>query len=109
MSYPEYVKKMLEKIGQDVVIHKNGTTETCKAVVMPLLYRNKLYVENQPSTVGEIDEGCYRFIGPFDACFSPDDILSFSGKRFVAQRFETIMLANEPFYSWAILRPAIEG
>ncbi len=108
MDYPKIVKAMLEKFGQSVKIEKqDGTEFSCCAVMMPLLYKNKLYVELQPSTVGKIDEGCYRFLGPEDAVFEPDDIVSFEGKSYVTQRFERIYFCGKPFYTWAILRPCI--
>ncbi len=108
MDYPGIVKAMLEKFGQSVTVEKqDGTSFSCHAIMMPLLYKNKLYVELQPSTVGKIDEGCYRFIGPENAIFEPDDIVSLKGKRYVAQRFERIYFSDKPFYTWAILRPCI--
>ena len=102
----ERLKKMLEVCGNRVTVFKqNGIEKTCYAVIQPLLYKNKMYVEMQPSELGKTDDGCYKYLGPYDVIFSDGDIIKFSGNRFVVQRSESVRFAGETLYVWAILRP----
>jgi len=108
MDYKGALSAFFQKFGQVIQIkYTNGTQKTGKAIMMPLLYKNKLYVELQPSEVGKIDEGCYQYIGDADLVFSTDDIVVFAGKRYVTERFERIYYGTQPFYCWAVLRPCI--
>ena len=85
----------------------NGETLRSCAMIQPLRYKNKLYVELQPSEVGRIDDGCFLYLGPADIVFKADDRLSFETKKFVVERFEPVYLFAKPIYNWAVLRPCV--
>ena len=102
----EKIKKMLELCGGEILVkRKNGTSARGAAVVEPLRYKNKLYVEMQPTELGKTDDGCYKYLGPYNLEFSEGDTVSYRGKDFVVQRFEMVCLGEKPMYTWAVLRP----
>lgn len=109
-DYSADIIKLMNAAGNEVTVkRKNGETFKVKAFLHPLLYKNKLYVEMQPSEVGKTDDGCFRYIGPGNVIFAADDIVEFDGERFVVERFEKVFLFGISIYCWAVARPATGG
>ncbi len=109
-DYSKILRWMLSYAGGSITVkRKNGSSEKVKAVFIPLLYKNKLYVELQPSQVGKADDGMYRYLGPPNVEFAVDDILVAYGERFVVERFEKIHFADKAMYCWAVARPVTGG
>lgn len=103
------IKLLMKEAGQEVEITSGGETYLAYAFLQPLRYKNKMYIELQPSEVGRVDDGCYLYLGPADTEFSADDILYANGRRFVAQRVEKVYLFSKPLYCWATLRPCVDS
>ena len=106
------VKSLMERAGQELTIkNSNGVSlGTIYAFLEPLRYKNKMYLELQPSVVGRIDDGCCLYLGPVDVEFGADDfIYNCEQKRFVVQRVELIYLFKKPLYRWAIVRPCVDS
>lgn len=107
MDIDEKVKYMLKHCGSPFSVTTNGEVINGFAMIQPLRYKSKLYVELQPSEVGRIDDGCFLYLGPADVVFKADDRLDFGSKKFVVQRFEHVYLFAKPIYNWAVLRPCV--
>lgn len=107
MDIDKRVKAMLEHCGSPFRVTTGGETLSAYAMIQPLRYKSKLYVELQPSEVGRIDDGCFLYLGPADINFRADDRLEFGNKRFVVQRFEHVYLFGAPIYNWAVIRPCV--
>ena len=103
----EQIKKLMCAAGQQVTITHLNVVITTSAFMQPLRYKNKMYIELQPSEVGRVDDGCYLYLGPADQNFVADDIIECAQRRFVAQRVETVYLFEKPLYKWAIVRPCV--
>ncbi len=103
----EKVGMFLRLCGSEFTVTTKGKTIVSHAVIQPLRYKNKLYVEFQPSEVGRTDDGCYLYLGAADTVFATDDRLEFSSKKFVVERFEPVYLFGKPIYNWAVLRPCV--
>lgn len=100
------VKKLLEHCGEQFKLdRKSGKDENGYAVIMPLRYKNKQYVEREPTELGDTDDGCYKYLGPFNIEPKVGDTIAFRGKRCIVQRVETVFWCHEPLYFWAVLRP----
>lgn len=105
------VERLMGQAGQELVIkNSNGViVGSTYAFLEPLRYKNKMYIELQPSEVGRVDDGCCLYLGPADVEFLADDfIFNQENKRFVVQRVELIYLFNKPLYRWAIVRPCVD-
>ncbi len=107
MNIDKKVKAMLEHCGSPFSVVTDGKVLSSHAMIQPLRYKSKLYVELQPSEVGRIDDGCFLYIGPYDIVFNADDRLEFGNKKFVVQRFEHVYLFGSPIYNWAVIRPCV--
>lgn len=106
------VAKLMEQAGQPLTItDQNGANPiSVHAFLEPLRYKNKMYIELQPSEVGRVDDGCCLYLGPSDVDFLADDfIYNCENKRFVVQRVELIYLFKKPLYRWAIVRPCVDA
>ena len=107
MDIDKKVKALLEHCGSPFNVVSDGQTLSSFAVIQPLRYKSKLYVELQPSEVGRIDDGCFLYLGPADIIFKADDRLEFGSKKFVVERFEPVYLFGTPIYNWAVIRPCV--
>lgn len=107
MDIDKKVKSLLELCGSPFTVTTGGKALESHAMIQPLRYKSKLYVEMQPSEVGRIDDGCFLYLGPADLTFGADDRLKFQSKEFVVQRFEPVYLFGTPIYNWAVLRPCV--
>ena len=107
MDIEKRVKALLEHCGSPFTVFTNGVTLSSHAMIQPLRYKSKLYVELQPSEVGRIDDGCFLYLGPADVIFKADDRITFQKKRYVVERFEPVYLFAKPIYNWAVLRPCV--
>jgi len=107
MNIEAKVTAMLEHCGTPFSVATGGKVLSSFAMIQPLRYKNKLYVELQPSEVGRIDDGCFLYLGPSHIIFEADDKLEFADKKFVVERFENVYLFGKTIYNWAILRPRV--
>ncbi len=104
------ITAILNKLGMKMEYWKRSdksASATIYGVLQPLLYKNKLYVEMQPSAIGPVDDGCYLYLGPAKPRLQAEDFIYAKGKKFVVQRYERVYLSSKPLYSWAIVRPSI--
>ena len=101
------INKSIERWGNDFCVTTKFGTAYSRAIIFPLRYKNKLYVELYPSEVGKIDDGCCMYLGPANVFFNADDIVTYQGKNYVTQRFEEIFIMKEIAYCWAVLRPCV--
>ena len=103
------IVRIFATVGIPATINRtDGTVLETHALIQPLLYKNKLYVELQPSEYGKFDDGCYLFLGPADSEFAADDIVIINGEKYITERYEMMYLFSQKLYGWAILRPCIE-
>lgn len=107
-------KKVLERYGRPVQTekHDGSVVQTGKAFIQPLRYKNKMYMEGTPTEIGISDAGYYLFIG------SPDlhlDVVKEAGyitdgeKKYHIDRWEKMILGDEVFYIWAVLKEYTGG
>lgn len=103
------ITRIFEKVGMPTEIrHTDGSVFHTYSLLQPLLYKNKLYVELQPSEFGKFDDGCYLYLGPSESNLKPDDVVIIDGEKYITQRYEAMYLFSRSIYGWAILRPCIE-
>lgn len=107
MDLEKKVSALLAHCGTPFKVTTGGKNLSGHAMIQPLRYKNKLYVELQPSEVGRIDDGCFLYLGPADITFGADDKLEFADKKFIVERFENVYLFGKSIYNWAILRPRV--
>lgn len=103
------IARIFKSVGMPTRVERtDGTVLETHSLIQPLLYKNKLYVELQPSEFGKFDDGCYLYLGPSECKFTADDIVIINGEKYITQRYEMMYLFSRALYGWAILRPCIE-
>lgn len=88
-------------------------TELYNAVIQPLRYKNKMYLEDKRLPLGISDMGYYLYIGPASHDLTAIDrnnyIVRAGSKDFFITRAERVYLGDRVFYIWAVLRQKMEG
>lgn len=99
------------KLGRKVTLNDNGKTESCKALIQPLRYKNKMYLDGVYTEIGFNSQGHYLYIGPP----TPDLTLAGESARIESDsvsyridRAERVYNGSEIFYIWAIIRTIVE-
>lgn len=102
---------LLKKYGRKVTVTQGGVETPCCALVTPLRYKNKMYLDADVTDFGILDNTRLLYIGPANPDFSKDwantCILVENKKHFVT-RADIIYWKNEPLYIWAVLGNYVE-
>ncbi len=106
------LKPMLSSCGREVELCKpNGEKQKFKALIQPLRYKNKMYLDGIYTEIGFNSQGHYLYIGPpeIDLTATADgEFLSADGVSYQIDRAEKVYMGKEPFYIWAIIRTIVE-
>ena len=81
-----------------------------KALIEPLRYKNKMYLDGVYTEIGFNSQGHYKYIGPPDADVSVADgrYIRAGDEKYQIIRAEKVYKGREPFYFWAIIRTISE-
>lgn len=80
-----------------------------KALLNPLLYKNKLYIGGGYMPDGFFDGGHYLYVGLPDVRLDNlpiGSVIFCSGSKYVIKRGEQYFLGGSPIYTWAVLQLA---
>jgi len=96
-------------VGKTVTAHlpDGWCSEPFKALIQPLRYKNKMYLDGTYTDIGRSTSGHYLYIGPSDHDISKLDSTAYlvSGDvRYVISRAERCYLGEKVTHIWAILR-----
>lgn len=103
-----------QSVGRDVFLTDTDGWKSMlfRAVVQPLRYKNKMYLDGTFTKIGKNTGGYYLYIGPPDhdvaGLAASARLVDADGKRYSIDRGEKVWFGNEIFYIWAILREANE-
>ena len=90
----------------------NGSTlNTFKALIQPLRYKNKMYLDGIYTEIGFNSQGHYLYLGPPepDLCsLTAGDHLCADGMSYQIDRAEKVYHKDKVFYIWAIIRTITE-
>lgn len=107
--YRDLILRMLNRYGRKCEIMPFGSEKklSVKAIINPLLYKNKLYVGGSYLPDGFYDGGHYLYIG--DPKISLESIpvgstLKVSGNTYLIKHAEQYYIEERPLYSWAVLQ-----
>lgn len=107
------VEKVLKSFGRTVEFHSNDAdTQTFKAFIQPLRYKNKMYLDGVYTEIGFNSQGHYLYIGPPEPDLTLADdtaFLSSAGTKYQIDRAERVYNGDEVFYIWAIIRTIVEA
>ncbi len=109
----ESIQEFIRRYGCQVNLYRDGNTvsESYRAFVQPLRYKNKMYLEGTRTPIGYADQSHYLYVGPgsVDVTALPQEaVLTMGEGRFYFSHCEAVRLADETLYMWAILRTLVE-
>ena len=102
-----------EPFGRTVALcDANGSEQSAfKALIQPLRYKNKMYLDGIYTEIGFNSQGHYLYLGPPqpDLCsVAPGAYLSADGVHYQIDRAEKVYQNDKVFYIWAIIRTITE-
>lgn len=105
MSIKGSIASMLRLLGDNVSVEYNGEKHSGKAVIQPLLYKNKMYISGKDIPLGYLDQGHYLMIAPMDIGITDyrDTIVEDNGTRYMIKRAEVVRSGDCDLYIWAVL------
>ncbi len=105
------VEPIFTKLGRIVTLTDGSKTASGKALIQPLRYKNKMYLDGVYTEIGFNSQGHYLYIGPP----TPDLTLAGESARiecdsvsYRIDRAERVYNGSEVFYIWAIIRTIVE-
>lgn len=106
------INKILKDFGRDICIKEplGWHSNTFKAFIQPLRYKNKMYVEGMPTEIGIMNAGYYLYIGPPNHIFdrlSNEAYIESATEQYKIDRFENIYNGNKIFFVWGVLKERI--
>lgn len=104
---------VIGSVGKTVTAHKadGWCSAPYRALIQPLRYKNKMYLDGAYTDIGKSSSGYYLYIGPSNHDITKLDETSFllSGDiKYVISRAEKCYLGENVTHIWAILRN-VEG
>lgn len=113
MKPSQQIQMQLRRCGGDVYLVGDDGRKTgpFRALIQPLRYKNKMYLEGTQTPVGLNNRGYYMYIGPADRAISASDslYLESGGVRYQIDRAEAVCFRGETVYRWAVLRNVTEA
>ena len=104
--------RLFRQYGSDVVLSDGpGTAVSLRAMIHPLRYKNKMYLQGAYTDIGYVDPGFYLYIGPGEYALdelSRDAMVQMGKRSFVIDRAERVFYRGKSLYCWAVLRSMIE-
>lgn len=112
MKIADKFNSFLEKAGEEtnVVIGETGT-RVC-ALIEPMRYKNKLYLEMPRDILGFTDKECFLYLGPASADFvgqESDTVIRTEGKAYNVTRADRMIVSGEVQYIWAVLTSRVRN
>ena len=101
------VDAMICRFGEEITLTSQGKKRRAKAVIQPLLYKNKMYIDGDVTSLGITDSGRYLMIG--QRVLKDTDwhnaVISDRLRTYTVSRAEIITCGKEDLYIWAVLIP----
>lgn len=111
METSKTLNLLISKYGRDISVISGGVQTPCRAILTPLRYKNKMYLDADVSDFGAIDRTRILYIGPPDPDFTKtweSTTVLFGNQKFSVTRADMIYLGDSPLYIWAVLGNIVE-
>ena len=90
---------------------ENGIKQSFRAMIQPLRYKNKMYLDGIYTEIGFNSQGHYLYIGPPEVdltSVADGEYLSADTIKYQIDRAEKVYAGDKVFYIWAIIRTIVE-
>lgn len=101
------ISTAIKKYGCDVSIKRGNDSQSGKAFLQPLRYKNNMYLNGVRLGQGYFDGGHYLFIGEPHINLSDyvNTVIYCNNEGYIIKRAEQYIYRNKTLYVWAILTP----
>lgn len=106
MRYINSIKRLLVRKARPLTLVMDGVGSTIHAVLQPMRYKNKMYLDSNNTKLGMVDESCFLLIGPPEAKLyeNRNFVVDENGRLYSIVKSERVFLLDKPAYTWAIMR-----
>jgi hypothetical protein len=111
VDFKRETDKFLDAVGESVTVRVYDEELNVKALVQPMRYKNKLYLENERNELGFKDGECFLYLGPAEVDFAGHEnavVISTADRKYNVSRADRISLKGTVQYIWAVLTPRIK-
>lgn len=107
MSVYSSITAMIRRYGDDITISESGNTRSSKAIIQPLMYKNKMYLGGSALPSGYFDAGHFLMIASIDEVITDysQTLITDNGVTYTIKRSEVVRADNTDLYIWAVLTP----
>ncbi len=105
MDISKHVNRLLRRARPFTLICDGGERQI-KALLQPMRYKNKLYVDDKYTELGVVDSSTFLFIASADLEVNEgvDYLLDGDGCGYAFIKAEKVYCMDKPAYTWAIVR-----
>ncbi len=106
MNFKKEIEKFFKRKGETAWITVGQTRHTVKALIEPMRYKNKLYLEASRTVLGFKDSECFLYLGPALPDFAGKEAstkIETENAAYIVSRADRILLSGETQYIWAVL------
>ena len=106
MDFKKETDKFLDAIGEAVTVEIGEEQFEVKALVQPMRYKNKLYLEDERTELGFKNGECFLYLGPAEVDFAGREnsvTVSAADRKYNVSRADRITLKGAVQYIWAVL------
>lgn len=107
MSISKSIKAMIYRYGESIKVVKGKSVLRARAIIQPLMYKNKMYLNGSALPAGTFDGGHYQMIAPADVDFGDFKgvIIEGAKNKYTLKRVEVVRADDSDLYIWAVLTP----
>ena len=111
MDINQSVAFLFEKIGEKVSVCSRSGEKSVNAVIQPMRYKNKLYLDMTWGELGFKDSECFLYLGPPEVDFTgfeSETHIKTNDRAYCVSRADRISVGGDIVYIWAVLTPRIK-
>ncbi|MBQ1183315.1 MAG: hypothetical protein IIX60_02570 [Clostridia bacterium] len=106
MNLSEKIAVMFQSIGEPITVSIEGVSHQVYAIIQPMRYKNKLYLEQERNELGFKDSECFLYLGPAEADFAGVERYTWiktEDRSYNVSRADRIAIGGKTQYIWAVL------
>lgn len=111
MKFKDKVNAFLTAVGAETVVTVDETDYHVYALIQPMRYKNKMYLEQERTQLGFKDGECFLYLGPAVPDLSGNEhstLIKTVDRSYNVSRADRITIDGTTQYIWAVLNPRIK-